>query len=322
MNRKYQLGLFLFTILLLVNCESKLDEPKVVESSGYGLAILGIAQDAGYPQAGCLKDCCQPHLQGKEPSRSATCIAVVNFETQEKWLFEATPDIKNQLYKLHELTGGGDILPKGIFLTHAHMGHYTGLMHFGHEVMGTDSLPVYTMPKMANYLTNNGPWSQLVNYKNIALQPLNDDSTIIINKGLTITPFLVPHRDEYSETVGYRIQIKEKSILFIPDINKWNIWKRNILEEIKKSDLVLLDATFYKNGELPNRDMSQIPHPFVEESMNLFKDLNEENKSKVMFIHFNHTNPLLRATKEAEEVKAAGFQLAREGMLIRISNIE
>jgi len=28
------------------------------------------------------------------------------------------------------------------------MGHYTGLMHFGREVMGTNNLPVYAMPKM------------------------------------------------------------------------------------------------------------------------------------------------------------------------------
>jgi len=292
-------------------------ESTVLETkTGFGIAILGIAQDAGYPQAGCLKDCCQPYLNGKEVPRSPTSIALIDFENNSKWLFEATPDIKHQLYKLHEFQPNGSILPNGVFLTHAHIGHYTGLMHFGHEVMGTDSLPVFVMPKMANYLSNNGPWSQLVDFGNIDLQRLQSDSIVQLNESLSVVPIRVPHRDEFSETVGYKINIKTKSILFIPDINKWNSWERSIVKEIESVDLALLDATFYKNGELPNRDMSQIPHPFVEESMSLFQNLKPSDKKKVMFIHFNHTNPLLRATKESEEVQNAGFRLAREGMLL------
>ena len=197
------------------------------------------------------------------------------------------------------------------------MGHYTGLMHFGREVMGTNGIPVFAMPKMTTFLEENGPWSQLVELENISLQKLKSDSTFSLNENIKVKPFLVPHRDEFSETVGYEILINDKSLIFIPDIDKWEKWETNITELIKKVDYAFLDATFYKNGEL-KRDMSEIPHPFVKESMGLFSDLTETDKQKVHFIHFNHTNPLLIEGSTAQkEVLKKGFNLAKEGQIIR-----
>ena len=197
------------------------------------------------------------------------------------------------------------------------MGHYTGLMHFGREVMGTYNLPVFAMPKMKTFLEENGPWSHLVKLENINIKALKSDSTFSLNKNIKIKPFLVPHRDEFSETVGYEITINNKSLIFIPDIDKWEKWETNISELIQKVDYAFLDATFYKNGEL-KRDMSEIPHPFVEESMELFAELSDANKAKVYFIHFNHTIPLLIGCSNAQkEVFEKGFNLAKEGKIIR-----
>jgi pyrroloquinoline quinone biosynthesis protein B len=190
-------------------------------------------------------------------------------------------------------------------------------MHFGREVMGTNGIPVFAMPRMKTFLEENGPWSQLVELENIRLQKLKSDSTINLNENIKVKPFLVPHRDEFSETVGYEIMINNKSLIFIPDIDKWEKWETNITELIKKVDYAFLDATFYKNGEL-KRDMSEIPHPFVKESMGLFSDLTETDKQKVHFIHFNHTNPLLIEGSTAQkEVLKKGFNLAKEGQIIR-----
>ena len=80
--------------------------------------------------------------------------------------------------------------------------------------------------------------------------------TVALSESITVTPILVPHRDEYSETVGYRIKEPTKNALFIPDIDKWD---KNIIEEIKQVDYAFLDATFYSGPELNNRDMSDIP---------------------------------------------------------------
>jgi pyrroloquinoline quinone biosynthesis protein B len=277
--------------------------------------VLGVAQDAGYPQMNCKKECCAAAWENAELQRTTSCLAIVDPINKEQWIIDATPNIKEQLQLLKSKTGTEKL--DGILLTHAHMGHYTGLMHFGREVMGTDNLPVFAMPKMKNFLEENGPWSQLVKLENIRLQTLKSDSTFNLNENIKIKPFLVPHRDEFSETVGYEITINGKTLIFIPDIDKWEKWETDITELIKKVDYAFLDATFYKNGEL-KRDMSEIPHPFVEESMELFSKLSEKDKAKVHFIHLNHTNPLLQEGSAAQKkVLENGFNLAKEGQSIR-----
>jgi len=277
--------------------------------------VLGIAQDAGYPQINCKKECCKQAWGNSDLKRTTSCLAIVDPISKEQWIIDATPNIKEQLQLLKQKTGSEKL--DGILLTHAHMGHYTGLMHFGKEVMGTDNLPVFAMPKMKTFLEENGPWSQLVKLENININALKSDSTLNLNERIKIKPFLVPHRDEFSETVGYEIIINNKSLIFIPDIDKWEKWETNICELIKKVDYAFLDATFYKNGEL-ERDMSEIPHPFAQESMGLFSTLSDADKQKVHFIHFNHTNPLLIEGSTAQkEVLKKGFNLAKEGQMKR-----
>ncbi|WP_422359505.1 MBL fold metallo-hydrolase [Reichenbachiella sp.] len=276
------------------------------------LIVLGIAQDAGYPQAGCKKSCCKAYWKGQNPKQHPTCLALLNNQSKEAWLFEATPDFKDQMRALDTL--GYQL--SGIFLTHAHIGHYSGLIHLGREVMGTKTIPVYAMPKMKSFLENNGPWSQLVSLNNIELKELKNEKSVRLNASTKVTPFLVPHRDEYSETVGFKIAGLNQTILFIPDINKWETWNKDLAEEIKKVDYAFLDASFFADGELPGRDMSKIPHPFTSETMELLQDLPIKEKSKVHFIHFNHTNPALFNSPERKQVLKKGFNIVKEGQMI------
>ena len=275
--------------------------------------ILGVTQDAGYPQAGCFLPHCLPGWKNPELRRSATSLALVDPITETKYLFEATPNLPEQLYKLETIASDTNYSLEGVFLTHAHMGHYTGLMYFGFESMSANNLSVYAMPRMRAYLRNNGPWSQLVTMNNISLKEIEDQQPVNFER-FSVTPMLVPHRDEFSETVGYRIQGPLKTALFIPDIDKWEIWNRSITEEISLVDYALLDATFFDGNELPGRDMADIPHPFVLESMELFSELSAADRAKVWFIHLNHTNPLLNSDSKAyQRVIEAGYNVAREG---------
>jgi len=200
----------------------------------------------------------------------------------------------------------------GIFLTHAHIGHYTGLIHLGREVMGAKEIPVYAMPRMKQFLETNGPWNQLVALNNISINGISDKEKINLNERLSITPFLVPHRDEYSETVGYKIQGPNQSLVFIPDIDKWQKWDQDIKEVVNNNTYSLLDGTFYDIDELPGRDMSEIPHPFIVESMDIFNDI--VNKSGIYFIHLNHSNPALDSNSNAfDNIKKNGFHIAERG---------
>lgn len=274
------------------------------------LYVLGIAQDGGYPHAGCEKACCREVWTALESRKLVSCLALIDPVSGENWMLDATPDFKDQQHRLKQECGQ-DL--DGIFLTHAHIGHYTGLMHLGREVIGTSEMPVYAMPRMKAYLQTSGPWSQLVNLNNIALQNLRADSTIRLNERLQITPFRVPHRDEYSETVGYRIDGPNHTAVFIPDIDKWERWERNVDSLLQTVDYAFIDGTFYQNGEIVGRDISEIPHPFVSESIARFQQVSIDPES-IIFIHLNHTNPLLRKdSPERRELLRKGYGLAEEG---------
>jgi pyrroloquinoline quinone biosynthesis protein B len=243
---------------------------------------------------------------------------LVDVQAKKKYLIEATPDFPEQLERLNKVSGLNQRLPDGIFLTHAHIGHYTGLMYLGREALGASLMKVYAMPRMLDFLTNNGPWSQLVELKNIVIEQIEKETPVVLSKYLTVVPIQVPHRDEYSETVGFIIKGSEKSLLFIPDIDKWDKWEVDITSLIEEVDYTFLDATFFEDGEI-NRDMEELPHPFVAESMGLFDSLPEAERNKVWFIHMNHTNPLLNPnSKESLFVEQKGYHIARVGDIIRL----
>lgn len=284
------------------------------------IIVLGTIQDAGSPHIACEKECCAALFKNQDASRKVVSFGVVDRKAQKSFLFEATPDIAIQLRRLRTHSGFQNTdIPDGIFLTHAHLGHYTGLMYLGKEATNANQVPVYTMPKMMGFLETNGPWSQLVSNQNITLSPLTNNRERQLTADLKVIPFTVPHRDEYSETVGYKIIGPNKSALFIPDIDKWEKWETDIVSEIAKVDYAFLDATFYDGEEINNRDISEIPHPFVIESIVLFEDLPPSEKKKIHFIHFNHTNPLLNTKSEQfKGVLKKGFDIARKGQAFEL----
>ena len=309
-------NVFWLILLGFFNCQIPKKSRLNIDLPPQFMVVLGIAQDAGYPQPYCGKSCCEAVAEGKETRKHVTCLGIVDRETQETFMLEATPDFTEQQHILRGYLADKSKPLSGVLLTHAHIGHYTGLMYLGRVAIGATETPVYAMPKMQSFLEKNAPWSQLVSLKNIKIKALRADSSVQITKNISIKPFIVPHRDEFSETVGFVISTKNKRVLFIPDIDKWGKWPRNIVEEVGRVEVALLDATFYQNGEIPNRDMSEIPHPFIEETMRLFQ--NSMDKSKIKFIHFNHTNPVLRQTHERQNVVNQGFGVCGEGDIFNL----
>lgn len=300
-------------VLLFFSCDKEIKKELPFTNYKQYLRVLGVAQDAGFPHIGCQKKCCSDFYSGKNKKKKVVSLGLIDKENNQKWLFEATPDISTQLADLELNHLKEENIIDGVFLTHAHIGHYTGLMYFGREALGRKHTKVYAMPKMKEFLKKNGPWSQLVNLKNIVFQKLKQDSVINLTSKLKVTPFLVPHRDEFSETVGYKIEGQNKIALFIPDIDKWEKWKKNIIEEVKKVDYAFLDATFLNQNEV-KRAMTEVPHPFIEETISLFKNESLKVKNKIFFIHFNHTNPALQDnSKEKKAIESFGFNFASEG---------
>ena len=308
--RKIIVRMMLLSFFISINIFSK----NINDSKSHKpyAVVLGIAQDGGYPHAGCERRCCANLWKNDSLKKMVSCISVIDPKSGLAWMIDATPDFAKQY---HIITKEHNARLAGIFLTHAHIGHYTGLMHLGREVMGSKNIVVYAMPKMKLFLENNEPWKQLVSLKNIHIIKIEDKKEIILSKNLLIEPFKVPHRDEFSETVGYNIIGPKESLLYIPDIDKWDKWEHDILFWIESTSYALLDGTFYYDGEIPNRNMSEIPHPFIMESMNYFETLLERNQNKIFFIHLNHTNPAIRENSAASRsIIKNGFNVARKGM--------
>jgi len=282
------------------------------------IQVLGIAQDAGYPQAGCNRACCELAWRQPQRRRFATSLAIVDPLSSQRWLVECTPDFRQQLRLLdqsmpREFAHQNHPVLDGILLTHAHIGHYAGLMHLGREAIGANEIPVFAMPRMAEFLKTNGPWDQLIKLKNIQIKPIHAEKTFQLNPRIRVTPITVPHRDEYSETVAFVIEGPLKSALFLPDIDKWERWEQSIDELLKRVDVAWLDGTFHDSDELPGRDMSQIPHPFITESISRFSSLPESTRDKIRFIHFNHTNPVLQPDATAtHQLRRSGMHLAEQ----------
>lgn len=262
--------------------------------------VLGIAQDGGYPQAGCERADCIAAWNAPRLRQKVSSLAIVDPVSGDRWMIDATPDFPAQLHAV-----GGSV--SGILLTHAHIGHYAGLVHLGREVMGARAIPVYAMPRMREFLQSNGPWDQLVRLRNIDLRPV--EGGVTLNERIKVTPLVVPHRDEYSETVGYMVEGPERSVLWLPDIDKWEKWETPVESVLEKVDAAYVDATFFSERELPGRDLSEIPHPTITESMRRLSAF----ASKIRFVHLNQSNPALRQTPERREIGKRGFRVAAEG---------
>ena len=338
------LALVVASVLVSIGCATTNSRtPTLAPLGGPSLIVLGIAQDGGVPQAGSFSDA---RWDDPTQQRLVTCLGIIDPRSGEpdprsrepdprsgepdprsgepdprsgkRWMIDATPDFRTQLLALYRASrGAARPVLDGIFLTHAHMGHYTGLMFLGHESIGAKKVPVYAMPKMNEFLRTNGPWSQLGAYENIALQPLVVGEAVRLAADLSITPLLVPHRQEFSEVVAFRIDGPSRSALFLPDIDSWREWdaQGTRLEDVLSTvDIAYIDGTFFANGEIPGRDMSGFPHPFISHTIERLANLPASERAKVRFIHLNHTNPALHETSAARAaIHAAGMRVAEEG---------
>ncbi len=289
---------------------------------GPHLLILGTAQDGGIPYAACSCGRCQAAREGRHRARYVASVALVLPDLEEVYLFDATPDIREQLAMLadaDEPSGRVDRRPvNGIFLTHAHIGHYLGLAFFGFEAVHTRDLPVYGTPAMMKFLESNAPWEQLLKIGNLAAMPTDPGHPVTLGS-VTVTSMRVPHRDEYADTVAYVFQGPSHRAIYIPDADAWRDWEQSVDELFAGADEILVDATFYSADELPGRSIEDIGHPVMTASMDRWQADVQSGKRSVRFTHLNHSNLALDPTgPPALEVANRGFEILREGRRIAL----
>jgi pyrroloquinoline quinone biosynthesis protein B len=289
------------------------------ENAPYAV-VLGSAQDGGLPQIGCMGPHCVAARADTNRRRLVASLLLADPRTGKRWLIDATPDLREQveLARVHpptrSSTGPRPALFDGIFLTHAHTGHYTGLIHLGRPAYGAKHLPVFGSERMCAFLSTNGPWDLLIENDNITLQTFKANQTISLGEDLSITALVVPHRAEYTDTFAFLVRGPHRTLLYLPDIDKWELWERRIEEVIASVDVALLDGTFHAEGELPGRNMSEIPHPLIDDTIQRFQELPMDQRRKIVFTHLNHTNPAVDPNSSATaRIINVGMAVAEEG---------
>lgn len=279
--------------------------------------VLGRAQDGGVPHIGCTKSCCT-EARANRHQEFPTSLGIHDTQTDKLLIIEATPAIESQVTLLHKLAGVNEpsCLVDALLLTHAHIGHYAGLLQLGKECASADAIPTYVTKRMCEFLFSNAPWSQLVKNKNIELQTIDPSLHFSPMDGLAIEAIEVPHREDFTDTVAFKIHGPNQTVLFGPDIDRLDDNDSLIEKLFADVDIAYLDGTFYDGRELPNRDASAIPHPLMIDSMNLRHEFAESNPMAIRFIHLNHTNPALNDTTIQKEMRSRGFLLAEQGELV------
>jgi pyrroloquinoline quinone biosynthesis protein B len=294
---------FLWLVLFLFLPGSLVSDSKADLTTD--VVVLGIAQDAGVPQIGCQQKIC------KTQHHFVSSLAILN--QSSVFLVDASPDLREQhrgLIQRYPSATNKDLFD-GIFLTHAHIGHYTGLMYLGKESISTRKAPVYCSEQMAAFLRQNAPWSLLISKGNIDLHLYAAGEKLLFD-GFSVIPLAVPHRKEFTDTHGFIIKGDKKSLLYIPDIDSWEPIRDSLTQWLAQCDYALLDGTFYSGEELPGRDMSLVPHPTIQSSIAFINSL-PQFTCQIFFTHLNHTNPLLDpATKESAEFNKSRFRIAAE----------
>jgi len=250
------------------------------------------------PHVGCDRGPCAAARRGERPAARVACLGLTDGE--RLWLIDATPDLPAQMHAL----GPGPL--SGILLTHAHMGHVAGLQFLGREALGARGLPVHGTARMRGLLAGNEPWRRLVEEGRILLR----DNAAPDLPGLRVEAIPVPHRDELSDTVAYLVSGPRRRLLWLPDIDSWEGWDRDLREVVGAVDLAFLDATFLSDDEI-GRGQAEVPHPRVTDTMDRLEGLAD----RVRLVHLNHSNPLWEDPAPAED---RGFRLAREGEVVEV----
>lgn len=262
--------------------------------------ILGSAQDGGVPHLGCDCDTCSRAREDKNLQRYATGLKVYDEEKDVNYIFDASSDIRFQI---------GDEFIDGIFLSHAHLGHITGLLYLGKESFNANMVDVYCSESVADFLRDSHPYRLLIDRNNIVLNTFDEDENLN-GMGMNVEPVEVIHRYAPTDMHAFRIRSGSNTLLYLTDIDHWT---ETAEEQVREADVALIDGCFWSDDEIDRYD--RVPHPTIKDSLERF----EGSGTDIIFTHLNHTNPvLLPDSDERDEVEDRGFRVAEDGMEIEL----
>ena len=214
------------------------------------VTVLGIAQDGGHPQPGCLRSCCanitEPHYPVSLGIRSSEGTNL---------LIEATRHLGDQF------TIWGQTKVDQLLLTHAHLGHVDGLGLFGREAIAARGIELHVSDDMYHLIDRTPQWNLMIQQGVFNLQTFTAGDVVFSQGELSIEAVRIPHRAELSDMHAFIIRGKSKSLLFLTDHDTWKetlaVHNCSTIRELLRKlnvDIAFIDGTFWSEDELAGRN--------------------------------------------------------------------
>lgn len=312
------------------------------------IRVLGAAAGGGFPQWNCGCPNCRGVRAGQIRATPRTQESVAVSADGERWfLLNASPEIRQQL---ESFSGLHPKAPRhspvdAIVLTNGDLDHTLGLL----SLRESHPLVVYATERVRRGFTEGNvlyrtlerfpvqvTWRTLQPGREVALAGVDGQGSGLLVEAVAVPGKLPIHLEhglergrehpgagEAGDNIGLKIREAStgRRLAYFPAAGGLTAEVRKALAD---ADCVFFDGTFWSSDELPAlglgtkraEDMAHLPVGGEAGSLAALRGLSAPRR---IYIHINNTNPLLRDdSMERKEAEAAGWEIAADGMEVRL----
>jgi pyrroloquinoline quinone biosynthesis protein B len=294
--------------------------------------VLGAAAGGGFPQWNCRCAVCRLAWDGDPRVSARTQASVAVSADGERWtLLNAAPDLRAQLAATPALHPRGALRASpiaAVVLTGAEVDQTAGLLNLRER----QPFMLAATAETLGALGANTMFDVLAGDV-VTRRAIETAKPFVLPGGLTAELFIVPGKvplylergtpetaAETGANVGVEISADGARLCFVPGAAKVT---PALKDRLARADVVLFDGTLFADdemiaagtGEKTGRRMGHLPINGADGSLTA---LNGVGKRRI-YIHINNTNPILvDGSAERARVEAAGWEVAADGLEIRL----
>lgn len=295
------------------------------------IRVLGSSAGGGLPQWNCGCSNCVRARRGDPdvPSRTQPSLAVS--ADGARWsLVNASPDVRDQLARfpaLHPRPGSRDLPLDSIVVTNADLDHVLGLLvlreALSYRIVSTPWVRDAVLGHNTVFRLLEPAWGAFKPDQEVRLDREGHLEARLFPVPGKVPGWLEPLAGAHPEaTCGVRIteRASGRRLVVIPGLRTFDPGTR---AELEAADCVFLDGTFFEADELrrvrPGAPdafaMGHLPITGPDGSLAELARL----RAQRFYLHLNNTNPVLdAASPEAARVRAAGVEIARDGLELEL----
>jgi pyrroloquinoline quinone biosynthesis protein B len=298
--------------------------------------VLGAAAGGGFPQWNCRCDVCRLAWDGDPRVSPRTQASLAISADGERWtLLNAAPDLRAQLTAtpaLHPCGAARQSPIEAVVLTGAEVDQTAGLLNLRERQRFLLAATAETLSVLG---TN--PIFDVLAPDVVTRRAIEIGKLFVLPGGLTAELFMVPGKvplylergiphtaEETGANVGIEISADERRLCFVPGAAAVT---PALQTRLQRADVVLFDGTLFSDDEMiasgtgtkTGRRMGHMPINGADGSLTALAGLGTGLGKRRIYVHINNTNPILiDGSPQRQRVEAAGWEVAADGMEIRL----